>query len=377
MIKAFERCVANLAFLCLFSGGLFALVPAVQAQSNSESPYIETRLWCPNDIELFYQEMKSREADLPEHVTFPRLSNAGVYLLFTPIAFIEVIGKLVEITFMPESEIMRKVAYNILRQWPAAKNGVVRTSAGGKSVFTVPGALERGGREHADSAIHGIDLLKTVWRNWRAQWMAIRKLASGGYDPVTIEKHIMAFADRWGENYEEVPNPVPDGWLPEECDCKWFLSVEQDGETLFYAVFVKKGSIFDVWTADNTEVVSYFAGRDSESQTAPYPTEMVFVIPFHRKGIYFTEDTYYFWRNQSATKLTPRRRSGQSPAVSFEFKYPMTNDLGQTWSFAEAVVSSSPGEDFMDVFEEIKRLKALGLRIGEHFRAWAGPFRIQ
>jgi hypothetical protein len=360
--------------------------------SAYDSPYAETRLWCPDDIEAYYQEMRASELrNLPQRdeVQMENEESARAFVEEHPFLGLHVkmnlivweyLGSMVEVIYVKDSELMRKVAYNILRDWPAAALGVT----------PLLNDLKHWDPENTDHYVYagneksyGKDALRDMWRQWRREWNNIRSEAMGGYDNAAIDALVREFASRWGmdpENgYTKVPEPpVPDDWLPEDVNCTWYLCVEMERDDYdYHAVFLKKGPLFGDWNGSNTEVVSHFASSDDGMQ-GPYPGELGFSFPWDSKYIHFTESSYYTsGRRFRWLRATPRPYSGRPGIIGFDVKYPIRkgdNYESPEWIFGTALVASAPGSEFWEIFDKIKNLNKLGEKIGEEFRTWSGEF---
>lgn len=383
-----------IVLLAVLSVTVTGLAPAAEGQNPSayDSPYVETRLWCPRDIEEYYQEMRASElANLPQRVEIELESEAqarafvqehpffGLQMRMN-LAVWDFLAGFVELIHVQDSDMMRKVAYNILLDWPAAARGVT----------PVLNDFRHWDPENEDHYLfagneksYGKDALRDAWRQWRREWKNIEKEAIGGYDAAAIDALIEEFAARWGmhpENgYKEVPKPpVPDDWLPEDVNCTWYMCVELERDDFdYHAVFVKKGSFFGDWNGSNTEVVSHFASSDDGVQ-GPYPGEMGFSFPWDSKYIHFTESSYYTARRDLRwLRATPRPYGGRPGIFGFDVKYPIRkgeNYESPQWIFATGLVASAPGSEFWGVFDKIKNLNRLGEKLGNEFRTWSGKF---
>ena len=325
--------------------------------SSLESPYIEARLWCPQDIDRLYYEMVAfEESHLPERVDIEFESEQRMrewvaehpYLGFFArlnLLVSDAIGSMVQINHTRDSEIMRKVAYNILHDWPAATEGVTDIM----------------GDFNGDEKNYGIVALRDMWRQWKAEWDRIRQKALAFF-PEDVEGDIDNFAIRWGmhaeKGYPDVPNPVPSGWLSEDVNCTWYMCVERYDDTYdFHAVFEKKGPLLGDWDGSNTEVISHFASADV-AQQGPYPGEMGFIFPKSSKYIYFTESSFYYARKDSKwLSIVPEPYPGRPGVITFKVRYPMREGgdyNNPQWGYADGVVMSEPDQDFMRVFNRIK-----------------------
>jgi len=335
--KYFEEPMVKVTPLLLILCAFLTLTPLALGQSLYDSPHIEARLWCPADIESLYLELSSNEA-----------------------------GNSMEKSEDPDSEKMRRVAYHILKNWPEARTGVQQVLSG----WSQPG-----------EAIHGRDLLEAVWRQWKRERKNLLRWLFAVTDKSTQNYAMSRFELKWGSDPGPVPNPVPDSWLPEECDCTWYLSVYLETSDLKYmAAYEHKGHLIQDWDASNTAVISHLASKQ-ESLHAPYPTDITFLI---RKGDTRIQLTDYIYLTRKEgwkfIRMEPRPyrdRQGVPPRVTFDVEYPIWDGANNIWLVAQGVLASSPGPEFMNVFEELKSLKKQGLKIGEDFRAWAGPYKSE
>jgi len=375
MVKDTGYCLLLIAVL------LPSITPVCSQSSSklSESPFAESRLWNAEDIESYYRYLVSRQTDsAPDRrmsleaarkldalgyvATSGNQAAGAVYGWFT--ALFPTRGD-------TDAEIMRRVAYGILKNWPASERMMRRILYNYNPV--------------SKQMIFGAPLLKHTWTQWvslrRRLYEQIEGLSTGG----AVEHHYEKWKEYWGPDPDpSLPAPISDGYLPEEFDGYWYLSIQLESEFItYFTVLKKKGHIFENWTGSNTEVAGHFVNR-SEEPYGPYPVEICFNIPFDGDTIYFTDDylkiprKFRWFEPKIWYPVEPRRYSGpsgRSPHVAFDFEYPLMVNTKHQIEYAKAVLASSPGEHFMEVFEKIRELKSRGLEIGIELRRRAGPYQ--
>ena len=181
---------------------------------------------------------------------------------------------------------------------------------------------------------------------------------------------------------------VPQGYVGEEFDCTWFMTVEYGfltdsslGHGLrYYAAFVHEGHLFDAkWDSTNTRVASHFAA-EGRMQRAPYPTEMMFLFPWGHSAPFLIEDIARYTAPPAQlrrSRMRPREPGSGGPSdpeVVYAVSYPLWDAERGIWRFADAIVSSSPGPDFRRTLDRIREIKGTGLQAGEKMRAFAGDY---
>lgn len=260
----------------------------------------------------------------------------------------------------PNSVIMRNVAYGYLHNWPKSRVMLMNYMLG-----------------HRDQAIHGERLLRRFYSD-NSTLKTQERGAISGSSHVTIND--------WSDDWEEVfgPEPkhlleeVPEGYVPEEFDCKWYLSVELETKGFsYYALMVKKGKIFGRWDKSNTVVKSHLFGK-SKTLKAPYPVEISFLLEDHPtdQAIKFTDQLIHpLWVDIEPRPY--RGSTGPSPHVVYEFEYPLYDKAQDTFLPAKATLSSAPGRNYKKVERLIDNLESFNLdSIGKHFRNEAGVYQM-
>jgi len=352
MLKDTRYCLLFIAVL------LTSLTPLCSQSSTrlSESPFAESRLWNEEDIESYYRYLLSRQVESASDSGISseaarKLDALGsIATSGNPAAraFYNWFTSLFPVSGDSDAEIMRRVAYGILKNWPASERMMRRILYNYNPV--------------SKQMIFGTPLLKHTWTQWvslrRRLYEQIEGLSTGG----AVEHHYEKWKEYWGPDPDpSLPAPISDGYLPEK----------------------KKGHIFENWTGSNTEVAGHFVNR-SEEPYGPYPVEICFNIPFDGDTIYFTDDylkiprKFRWFEPKIWYPVEPRRYSGpsgRSPHVAFDFEYPLMVNTKHQIEYAKAVLASSPGEHFMEVFEKIRELKSRGLEIGIELRRRAGPYQ--
>jgi len=375
-------------------GALALAYPATAlAQSHYDSPNIEARLWCPVHIEELYREMTANEQVSGDHgwLTVP----AG-YMPGRPTddaaswqqnqenrrAAIDAWENL-PVEFQDnifeknreEAEIMRRVAYGILTDWPAA-----RPRPRG---YPYGLHLPLGGFGKKDQRATGRNLLRATWRRWKLERKDFLKSLWAVTSRAVFDSEYREWQLTWGPDPAAVPAVVPEGYVTEEFNCTWFMSVDYGfltdsslGEGLrFLAAFVHEGHLFeDGWTADNTRVASHLAAEGRTAQ-APYPTEMTFAFPSLEQSPYFTEDVYYYeLKLYKWVRMRPRSAGAGTPRLVYDVKYPIWDAERGAWRYADAVVSSSPGPEFRRTLDRVREITGHGLQAGARLRKEAGAY---
>lgn len=389
-MRSSRAMAVSLALVVMLALGV---TDAATAQSAHDYPNAEARLWCASHIEEFYQELRAQDVDVrPEPPDW--VANALDYwerrvpdTVFKD--FVDWLGTQIfdmdEVD--PESEIMRRVAYGILKNWPFAEPDA------GFSAMAV--AFNDFGEPNEYAS--GRHLLRAMWRVWKKERNALLRnlfAVSGAdsYDPVvsasgTFGREYAKWTRRWGPDPDMLPATVPDGYLPSDLDCKWYMAVDYGSDSdadeglRFLAVFVHEGHLLEPWNNGNTKVISHFAATGT-TQQAPYPTEMDFAFPYGQKQPYFTEDVYYYTRRlynwlpmeprESKTFLI-RPTAEQSP-IRYDFRYPIWDSEHNVRRFGRAVITSHPGPEFKRALARLIEIKGNPMHEGERLRAWAGEY---
>jgi hypothetical protein len=375
--------------LYLLVAGVFMTAPAaVLAQGPIASPNVEARMWCPSHIETYYEELRAKEFALGEETAeYVRAVEAGweVFARTQLGPARAQVEALLQAVFdlgqaERESEIMRRVAYGILRNWPAAHPKGPRGDRQPTYLGLTAALLEFGlpGRHTT-----GLDLLRHTWKIWKQDREAMLRSLWAVTGGDVFDTEYAKWEARWGPDPEQVPQPVPSGYVSEEFDCTWYMGVEygfltdatQGHGLRFLAVFVHDGHLLDQpWDGTNTRLVAHFVA-EGDTQRAPYPTPMEFAFPREGSAPYFIEDIrWYTYGATGWTQMKAQASSNQSPKISYEFKYPIWDAEHGTWRYADAVVSSSPSPEYRRIHERLRAIKGYGLEVGERMRDDAGDY---
>lgn len=367
--------------LCTVAAFMILLSPVpLLSQAHDEAPHAETRLWTQDDIETYYAEMKRFEPGTawPERdklaaevaakirqiddavMGAPRVFRYSIFLPY--VISSEANQRALPSSLDNPSVIMRRVAYNILKHWPEAApavNQVLWTNN--------PGTNHR---------VEGIDLLRRLWHHWRWERQRLFKYIEGMNYSGAVEAMYQQWEDQWGKDPDMLPDSVPDNYLPEEFDGKWYLSVLLESPNLrFYAAMEKTGSIFEVWDSSNTAVTSHFANRNP-TQWAPYPVELSFSLLDSENQIHLSDD-YLADFKEPRVKLEPRSYwgpDGPSPHIAYDFEYPILDTHTGKWLKAKAVLSSDPEDHYYTVIGKLEEFKSKGYDLGKDLRALFGEY---
>ena len=270
-------------------------------------------------------------------------------------------------TSPPDSVIMRNLAYDILRTWPRSRDKV-----GQYIGVNQPGSEE---------AIYGKQFLMSFYRAYQGQR---RRLKARVFDGGTqyFEQQYAEWEKDWGPDLAVAPAQVPDDYVPEEFDGKWYLSVKlETRRLLYYACLEKNGHIFGRWDASNTRAWSHIASS-APVMISPYPVQMRFSLSrrWPAKRIRFSDDVLQAKGRTTWPKLTARpyrRPARRPPHVAYEFEYPIYDLESRRWFNAKAVLSSDPGPEYEEVQSTLEALEAQGQKgMATDLRSWAGDYRV-
>lgn len=330
-------------------------------QSLYNSPHIETRLWCLNDIYLFKQELIENLARKEKPKDSNTIDEKKEY-------------RRDGMEYRGDPESMVFTANDILKNLPAAIKGVQSVMLGAKSSNGM--------------AIHGYDLLVAVWRQIVRDREALRRLV-WGISQITPwsdlkpdeakEKAYKKYNEKWGSDPQKNL-----GSLPDVCNCYWYLAVEYESEDIIYnACLIKKGSIFENWDSKNTTSVAHLAGKRNKV-LAPYPTNIIFMIKLGETRIRFSD--YIYLAKSDGERVFPRKPNSNKflkiePSkfndsyVEFKFNYPLWDEGNNKWVWGKAVLSSSES----DLWNKMKNNdKAINIsdkmKLGKIYREWGGEY---
>jgi hypothetical protein len=247
--------------------------------------------------------------------------------------------------------------------------------------------------------LHGYDLLVAVWRQivrerknlLQELWGISHILPTEGEVEAAREAALSRYREQWGDDPADAPPANRDTWvgyLPEECDCRWFLAISHESENIrFKAILIKSGTIFEDWDTDNTRLESHLSGSGS-TMLAVSPTNLIFMV---RRGdtriqyatyLYLSKDpdpryaTFDGSRDWQFIPIEPLSYvdSGSLPHVRFDFEYPLWDEENAKWLWADAVLSSSPSDLWNEMADELPGGRERN-SYGRTIREWAGPYK--
>lgn len=363
---------------------MFLLAPALggagERYPNQVSPIIETRMWCPEDIEEYAGELMLKEEDyweLQRHwaVSAGRSVDSALESISSHVppwlspftSTFPSLGDFFPSSVNAHSVMMRNVAYHYLRTWPASRDKIAKLA-----VWSVGSSRQ---------ASYGKHLLRTVYGSWAMHKERLKRRVFDHNNRRWFEQQYNEWVKEWGTDpVDQSRRPGLQDDVPEEFDGKWYLSVMLDtGDLRYYACMVKTRHIFGTWDSTNTSAQSHFVSRD-ELMVAPYPVRMEFFLGSGstNKSILFSDDVLNGMPWVELKPLPYRGPDGSSPHVAYEFEYPIFvyMDASRSAFFpAKAVLASAPGRDYRQVQAMLRQLKSKGVEsIGEEFRAWGGEY---
>ena len=331
-----KKIISAGVLLLLSPGAVFGIDPQTQ---------LAMRLWAPEDIEEYAREIAANRVDVYENdlVTNAILKfqkDTGIDLGWGPQT--------------REDVVMRRVAYGVLKYWPASMRAVQAATAGEQlTLYHHP--------------VFGKDMLVDYWRVWSAAWHRLWKdaVVFGNRD---IKKAMIAgFEQAWGKwDSVEPPRKIPKGYLPEETDGIWYLQVKSEDKYLLHGVMEKRGGFLNMWDNKNTHVVSYYSLYTNEA-AAPFPDMVQFAFAPNGKLKMMT-DAYYNLSKQPIFKSRGYVNVVWKPGViwssgtrlSFEAGYPVLNlDKGFHWDYLPLRVSAVKFKDWESSLDHLYKLQMM------------------
>ena len=303
------------------------------------------RLWAPEDIEEYAREIAANrvrvyEDDLVTNAVLKFQEDTGIDLGWAPQT--------------REDVVMRRVAYGVLRYWPASMRAVQAATAGEKlTLYHHP--------------VFGKDMLVDYWRMWSAAWHRLWKDAVVFADSDIKRAMIAEFEKVWGKwDSVDPPRKIPQGYLPEETDGIWYLQVKSEDKYLLHGVMEKRGGFFSQWDNKNTHVVSYYSLYTNEA-AAPFPDMVQFAIDPHGKLKMMT-DAYFNLSKQPIFNSKGFVDVDWKPGViwssgtrlSFEAGYPVLNlSKGFHWYYLPLKVSAVKFDDWEGSLDHLYKLQMM------------------
>jgi len=329
-------------------------------------------LWAPEDIEEFAAEIVNRADDITREDT---VTN-GI------LRFQEATG--INLGWLPhvkEEAVMRRVAYGVLKYWPASKQAVQGVQYGERSLNYL-------------SPIYGKDLLRVFWRNWSRAWNQLWREFIDTNDVRLLRRQIAKFEQKWGDwDTEDPPLKIPAGYLPEQTDGTWYLAIDTGEDLLLKTVMEKRGGLLGEWNNENTRVVSYYAGR-GDSFTGPFPDPVLFF--FHPASNQLKMTTYFHfnlretlksrgyvdvsWKAKFlwATWVRKTFNSVERSKLSFETQYPLYDWDRNQWIYLPVKVSAVKFQEWQAGLDHVRTIQELSdEERGAMLRAWAGTYRVE
>ena len=308
-------------------------------------PYtnLTMRLWAPEDIEEYAREIAANRVDVYENdlVTNTILKyqkDTGINLGWVPQTREEVV--------------MRRVAYGVLKYWPASMRAVQAVTPGEElTLYHHP--------------VFGKDLLIDYWRMWSAAWHRLWKDFIDVGDPIIQDARISAFEKVWGKwDVQDPPRKIPPGYLHEEVDGIWYLQVKSEDKYLLHGVMEKRGGFFEQWDNKNTHVVSYYSLYTNEA-AAPFPDMVQFWFNSHNELKMMT-DAYFNLREITKSPgnvdvvWKPGAIWSRNTQLSFEAGYPVLNlNKGFHWDYLPVRVSAIKFDDWENSLNHLYRLQMM------------------
>lgn len=350
---------------------VFLAAAPVLGQGLDPETSLAVRLWAPEDIEEFAREIASRRIDV--------VGNDAVQSSI--LAFQDRTG--IDLGWVPQTReevVMRRVAYGVLRYWPASRQAVQDHLAGEKSL-------------NYNQPAFGKDLLIVYWKNWSAAWQRLWR-ESVDTSLNTQKRLVASFERRWGVwDSQDPPRRIPKGYLPEETDGIWYLAIDSEENLLLKAVLEKRGGFLGEWNNENTRVISYYTGKDHEL-AAPFPDPVLFFFHPHNNKLKMT--TYYFFNLRKILKsrgyvnlawqpefswsryVKKNPRTAQRTRLSFETEYPYYDWKTLRWDYLPVKVSAVKFDEWENGLDHVRTVRSMSREeIGAMMRAWAGPYKTE
>ena len=346
------KILAAVMLFMLSTGGAYGIDP----ETN-----LAMRLWAPEDIEEYANWIASRRIDVYENDPV----TSGI------LKFQEATG--INLGWAPQTReevVMRRVAYGVLKYWPASRQAVQDHTPGEELT-------------NYHHTVFGKDLLVDYWRNWSAAWHRLWK-DSIDTSLDTQKALVSRFEKAWGKwDSQDPPRKIPKGYLPEETDGIWYLVVDSDDDILLQGVMEKRGGFFDMWNNENTRVISYYSVNTHEA-AAPFPDMVQFGFAENGKLIMVT-DFHYNLRKITKSPghvnvvWKPNFSWSRGTRLSLESGYPHLNlKKGLKWDYLPLKVSAVKYSDWENALVRVRRLHAMSPEeIGDLMRIWAGIHKMK
>jgi len=348
------KILAAVMLFLLSTGGVYGIDP----ETN-----LAMRLWAPEDIEEYANEIASRRINVVENDPV----TSGI------LKFQKAIG--INLGWTPqtrEEAVMRRVAYGVLKYWPASRQAIQDHTLGEKLT-------------NYDHPVFGKDLLVDYWRNWSAAWHRLWKDSIDISDLDIQRSLISRFEKAWGKwDSQDPPRRIPKGYLPEETDGIWYLVVDSDDDILLQGVMEKRGGFFDMWNNENTRVISYYSVNIHEA-AAPFPDMVQFGFAPNGKLKMMTD----FYSSMAKMKVfnsrgyvdvvwLPKFSWSRGTRLSFESGYPHLNLNKGGWDYLPLKISAVKFNDWENVLARVRIMQDMTREeIGNMMRVWAGSYKMK
>jgi len=331
-----KKIIAAGVLFLLSTGTVFGIDPQTQ---------LAMRLWAPEDIEEYAREIAANRVDIYEN---DLLTN-------TILQFQK--DTSIDLGWSPQTReevVMRRVAYGVLKYWPASMRAVQDVTPGEELTLY-------------DHRVFGKDLLVDYWRMWSAAWHRLWKDAVVIGDRDIKKAMISRFEKVWGKwDSQDPPRKIPQGYLPEETDGIWYLWVKSEDKYLLHGVMEKRGGFFDKWDNKNTHVVSYYSLYTNEA-AAPFPDMVQFAFSSNGKLKMMTdaysnmsENSLFGSRGYVNVVWKPGVIWSSGTPLSFEAGYPVLNlNKGIHWDYLPLKVSAVKFDDWEKSLDHLYKLQMM------------------
>jgi len=331
-----KKIIAAGVLFLLLTGTVFGIDPQTQ---------LAMRLWAPEDIEAYAREIAANRVTIHED---DRVTNAIL-------KFQKDTG--IDLGWAPQTRedvVMRRVAYGVLKYWPASMRAVQAATAGEQLT-------------HYHHTVFGKDMLVDYWRMWSAAWHRLWKDAVVFADSDIKRAMIAEFEKVWGKwDSVDPPRKIPQGYLPEETDGIWYLQVKSKDKYLLHGVMEKRGGFFDKWDNKNTHVVSYYSLYTNEA-AAPFPDMVQFAFASNGQLKMMTDaysnlskEPIFNSRGFVNVDWTPGVIWSSGTPLSFEAGYPVLNlNKGFHWDYLPLKVSAVKFDDWDNSLDHLYDLQMM------------------